>query len=121
MFNSTYYDGFKADELFCRIAGMFYTRFEKEKIMDRRMIENCIENIDNAPVLTGTEQALISKSVALIDKLSTAKRIAGTVNDPVEKFFYRSGDGSAGWGMSVAKIDIAGETKRRHTTTTPIV
>ena len=32
-----------------------------------------------------------------------AKRVVGTVREPVEKFFHRSDEG-AGWAKSVAKI-----------------
>ena len=51
------------------------------------------------------EEALIKKSIDLAKELTGAKRIAGTVNEPVEKFFHRDGE-SAGFGKSVARIDL---------------
>lgn len=44
------------------------------------------------------------------DVASRAKRIAGTVNESVEKFLYRAEGGEAALGMSVAKIDVSAVT-----------
>ena len=38
-----------------------------------------------------------------------AKRLAGSVNDSVEKFIYRDGEAGAAWGISVAKVDVSAD------------
>ncbi|GMH97173.1 hypothetical protein TrVE_jg7850 [Triparma verrucosa] len=79
----------KANKLFCRLAEMFYERFKKEDVIDERRKADFIENgIPNAPPLTGDEQKMIKESMELV--ASRAKRIAGTVNESVEKFLYRA-------------------------------
>ncbi|GMH91106.1 hypothetical protein TL16_g11959 [Triparma laevis f. inornata] len=97
----------KADEVFCNLAALFYDRFEKEESIDERRKKHFIDNIRNAPPLTDAEQGLIAKSMKIVEEVSTkAKRIAGTLSEPVEKFLYHQKEG-AGWGMAVAKIDVS--------------
>ena len=51
---------------------------------------------------------MIEESMKLVeDVTSRAKRIAGTVNESVEKLLYRDGEGGAAVGMTVAKMDVA--------------
>ena len=102
----------KANKLFCRLAEMFYERFKKEDTIDARRKADFIENgIPNAPPLTGYEQEMIEESMKLVEDVTPrAKRIAGTVNESVEKFLYRDGEGGAAVGMTVAKIDVDAAT-----------
>ncbi|GMH88845.1 hypothetical protein TrST_g3649 [Triparma strigata] len=93
----------KAEELFNKIASMLYDRFKKEDVIDKRMKEDFIANVPSAPALTPPEEDLIKKSLDLAKGLSMAKRVVGTVREPVENFFHRSDEG-AGWAKSVAKI-----------------
>ena len=96
----------KGDKLFYKLAEMFYDRFKKEEVIDARRKADFIKNgIPNAPPLTGDEKKMIEEAMELVkDVASRAKRIAGTVNDSVEKFLYRDGEGGAGMGMTVAKM-----------------
>ena len=138
--------GVKADDVFCKIAGQFYLRYQKEAVIDARRKRDFIDGIRNVPPLTEGERNLITKlgeklrersnelgwpqsstfsnssttpifilaslvAVTLAkDAARLAKRIAGTVNDPVEKFLYRDSQDGAGWVMSVAKIDVSPST-----------
>ena len=96
----------KANKLFCRLAEMFYKRFKKEGVIDERRKTDFIENgIPNAPPLTEAEEDLIAKLMSEVEVMK-AKRIAGTVNDSVEKFLNRDGKGGAAWGMTVSKMDV---------------
>ena len=99
----------KASELFSKLADLFYDRFKKEDEIDERRKADFIENgIPNAPPLTGDEKKMIEESMELVeDVASRGKRIAGTVNESVEKFLYRDGEGGAAVGMTVAKVDVA--------------
>mgnify|MGYP003974629707 CR=1 FL=1 len=99
----------KASELFSKLADLFYDRFKKEDEIDERRKSDFIENgIPNAPPLTGDEKKMIEESMELVeDVASRGKRIAGTVNESVEKFLYRDGEGGAAVGMTVAKVDVA--------------
>ncbi|GMH95326.1 hypothetical protein TrST_g7379 [Triparma strigata] len=103
--------GVKADGVFYKIAGQFYLRYQKEAVIDARRKRDFIDGIRNVPPLTEGERNLITNLVTLAkDAARRAKRIAGTVNDPVEKFLYRDGQDGAAWGMSVAKIDVSAST-----------
>ena len=118
-----------ASDLFCNIGALLYERFKKEDVIDERYrkvraetsslaqgfviltidaarsSQDFIKNIDNAPTLTEDERKLISGSMKLVDEVSSkAKRIAGTVNESVEKYVYRSEEGGALVGMTVAKV-----------------
>lgn len=58
---------------------------------------------------------VIAETMNLVSDMSVhAKRISGTANDSVEKFIYRqtteNGKDGIGWGISVAKIDVAATT-----------
>ncbi|GMH74562.1 hypothetical protein TL16_g06498 [Triparma laevis f. inornata] len=100
--------GQKADKLFSNLAELMYERFKSEGIIDAKYTQNFIESIPNAPDLIVGEQTVIADSMKLIKDISTsAKRIAGTVNDPVEKFIQRSENGGAVWGLTVARMDVA--------------
>ena len=104
-------EGAKADQLFFKIAAEFYERFQKEGVIDERCkrvswrgkfakdflisnnnsLQDFIENIDNALALTVDEQRLIGETVKLVEEASSkAKRVAGTANEPIEKFLYHS-------------------------------
>ena len=99
-----------ANKLFCRLAEMFYERFKKENVIDKRRKADFIENgIPNAPPLTEAEANLIAKLMGEVEVMK-AKRIAGTVNDSVEKFIHRDEKGGAAWGVTVAKMDVAAIT-----------
>ena len=77
--------GVKADDALCKVVDMFYERFEKEEVIDARMKADFKENkIPNAPPLTEDEKKLIAESLKLVEELK-AERVAGTVNDSVEK------------------------------------
>ena len=103
--------GAKADDVFCQIADQFYVRFQKEDVIDVRMKEAFSQNIPNAPPLTEGEQKLLDESVLMVEDISTkAKRVAGTVNESVEKFLYRADGGGAAVAMTVAKMDVAAVT-----------
>ncbi|GMH98950.1 hypothetical protein TrVE_jg3047 [Triparma verrucosa] len=96
----------KANKLFCQLANLFYERFKKEDVIDERRKTDFIENrILNAPPLTRDEQKMIAKLMREFEVMK-AKRIAGTVNDSVEKFLHRDGKGGAAWGMTVVRMDI---------------
>ena len=100
----------KGDKLFSKLAEMFYDRFKKEGVIDARRKTDFVENgIPNAPPLTGDEQKMIAKLIGEVEVMK-AKRIAGTVNDSVEKFLHQDGEGGAAWGMTVAKMDVAATT-----------
>ncbi|GMH92016.1 hypothetical protein TrST_g565 [Triparma strigata] len=83
--------------------------FQNEILADARQKENFVENnIPHAPPLTGDEKNIIEESMKLVeDVASRAKRIAGTVNDSVEKFLYRAEGEARVWVLAVAKLDIA--------------
>ncbi|GMI01553.1 hypothetical protein TrLO_g10206 [Triparma laevis f. longispina] len=98
--------GVKPDELFDKLATLFYERFKKEEIVDERMKQDFIEKIPKAPNKTEAEIAVIRNSMELITYLRRkAPRVPHTVNDPVEKFFYRDGDNA--WGKTRCRIDCA--------------
>jgi hypothetical protein len=100
----------KGQELFCKLASLFYDRFKKEEVIDARRKADFIKNgIPNAPPLTGDEQKMIAKLMREVEVMK-AKRIAGTANDSVEKFLHQDGEGGAAWGMTVAKMDVAATT-----------
>ncbi|GMH55451.1 hypothetical protein TL16_g01910 [Triparma laevis f. inornata] len=104
-------DSMKAGELLGEVVGQFYKRFEKEAVIDERRKKDLIENVGNAPALTECEQDLIAESMKLVEEFSAkAKRIAGTVNDSVEKFFLRDGETGVGWAFSVARVDVRADT-----------
>ncbi|GMI09500.1 hypothetical protein TrVE_jg360 [Triparma verrucosa] len=98
--------GVKAEELFRKIASMFYDRFKQEDVIDRRMKVEFIKSISSAPPKSQAEEDLLAKSINQVEELTAAKRISGTVKESVEKYFLRSGE-SAGWGMAIAKMDIS--------------
>ena len=104
-------EGARAGEILCKVAGQFYERFKKEDAVDAKRKADFIENkVPNAPPLTRDEQILISESLTMVKDISLkAKRLAGSVNDSVEKFIYRDGEAGAAWGMSVAKIDVSAD------------
>ncbi|GMH53591.1 hypothetical protein TrLO_g210 [Triparma laevis f. longispina] len=105
------FEGAKADQLFFKIAAEFYERFQKEGVVDERYKRDFIENIDNAPALTVDEQRLIGETMKLFEEASSkAKRVAGTANEPVEKFLYHSENGGAAWAMTVTKVDLSAES-----------
>ena len=97
----------KGQELFCKLASLFYDRFKKEDTIDARRKADFIKNgIPNAVPLTEAEENLIAKLMGEVEVMK-AKRISGTVNDSVEKFLHRDEKGGAAWGMSVARMDVA--------------
>ncbi|GMH47290.1 hypothetical protein TL16_g00027 [Triparma laevis f. inornata] len=105
----------KAVELFNKIAFLIYDRFKQEAVIDLRVKEDFIKNIPKAPPLTEAERMVITETMNLVSDMSVhAKRISGTANDSVEKFIYRqtteNGKDGIGWGISVAKIDVAATT-----------
>ena len=88
------------------MVGQFYVRFQKEDVIDARMREDFIKNrIPNAPPLTAGEQVTIAKLMGTVEEMKV-KRVAGTVNDSVEKFSHRDNEGGTAWGMSVANFDV---------------
>ncbi|GMH73670.1 hypothetical protein TrST_g7194 [Triparma strigata] len=97
----------KAGRMFKRLDEVFYRRFEREDVIDKRMTLDFIENLANAPPKTEAEQTQITKSLNLVQEHSVATRLSGTDNDPVEKFYHRVGEGGSGWLLSVANIDVA--------------
>ncbi|GMH76230.1 hypothetical protein TrLO_g4036 [Triparma laevis f. longispina] len=100
-----------ASDLFCNLGALLYERFKKEDVIDERYRKDFIKNIDNAPTLTEDERKLISGSMKLVDEVSSkAKRIPGTVRESVEKYVYRSEEGGALVGMTVAKVDLSAFT-----------
>ena len=106
--------GAKADasELLNKIVALFYERFKNEDVIDARRKADFVKNgIPNAPPLTVDEQKMIEESLELVeDVASRAKRIAGTVNESVEKFLHHSPGEGAAWGMTVAKMDLSAVT-----------
>ncbi|GMH79820.1 hypothetical protein TrLO_g13491 [Triparma laevis f. longispina] len=99
-----------ANDLFCKVTSLFYERFKKEEVIDARAEEDFIKNIDNAVGLTEEENTLINESLNKAQELrKVAKRIQGTIGDPVEKFLHRSEQGGAGWGITVVKMDLSAE------------
>ncbi|GMH78232.1 hypothetical protein TL16_g07721 [Triparma laevis f. inornata] len=100
--------GIKVEDAFCTIADLIYERFKKEDSIDARSKEDIVENIDNASALTGGEQQMIGGAMKVVEEVSTRmKKIAGTANEPVEKFIYRSEKGGAAVVKSVAKVDLS--------------
>ncbi|GMH59100.1 hypothetical protein TrST_g13015, partial [Triparma strigata] len=96
------------DDLLCKLGNLFYERFEKEEVIDERAKEYFSSNIQNAPPLTDAERAQITLALGTVGELSKAKRVAGIINESVEKFYHRVGArGGAGWGMTVAKMDVS--------------
>ena len=79
----------KAGRMFKRLDEVFYRRFEREDVIDKRMTLDFIENLANAPPKTEAEQTQITKSLNLVQEHSVATRLSGTDNDPVEKFYHR--------------------------------
>ena len=79
----------RANDVFCKIANQFCVRFRKDDVIDERRKADFIENkIPNAPPLTEGEQEMIEESMKFVeDVTSRAKRVAGTVNESVEKFY----------------------------------
>jgi len=102
----------RANNVFSKILNQFCVRFQKDNVIDARRKADFIKNlIPNAPPLTEDEEEMIEESMKFVeDVTSRAKRIAGTVNESVEKFLYRDGDGGAAWGMTVVKMDVAAIT-----------
>ena len=99
--------GAAVKKLFSKLADLFYDRFKKEDVIDARRKADFIKNgIPNAPPLTEAEEDMIAKLMGEVEVME-AKRIAGTVNEPVEKFLHRDEKGGAAWGMSVARMDVA--------------
>ena len=82
-------EGTKDAKLFRYIATLFYEHFKQEDVIDERRKVDFIENkIPNAPPLTEGEQEMIEESMKFVeDVTSRAKRVAGTVNESVEKFY----------------------------------
>lgn len=61
--------------------------------------------------MTDAERAQIANALGTVGELSKAKRVAGTINESVEKFYHRDGArGGAGWGMTVAKMDVSAKS-----------
>ncbi|GMH94195.1 hypothetical protein TL16_g12834 [Triparma laevis f. inornata] len=103
-------DSGMADVMFKKLVALFYERFQQEEVIDTRMKEKFItEGIPNAPPLIDAERNLIANSMNQLEKMSAkTRRIAGTANDTVEKYFYRDGEGGGSmWAMSVATIDVS--------------
>ncbi|GMH72059.1 hypothetical protein TL16_g05817 [Triparma laevis f. inornata] len=100
--------GGKADELFCEICALLYKRFQKEAVIDEKMIQDLIKNVDNVPALAEDERGLIASSMKLVEEVSSeAKRIAGMVSESIEKYFHKLEGRGAVVGMSVAKVDLS--------------
>ncbi|GMH88065.1 hypothetical protein TL16_g11048 [Triparma laevis f. inornata] len=100
--------GINVEDAFCAIADLFYERLKKEDTIDARRKEDFAKDIDNAPALTHAERDFISSSMKLAEEVSAkANRVSGTVNEPVEKFLWRSEKGGAAVAMSVAKMDVS--------------
>ena len=94
-------------QLFLKISSLLYDCFKQEKVIDARAEEAFIDNIHHAPPLTEAEDRLIKDSMNTAKELfKVAKRVPGTVGDPVEKFLHRPEQGGAGWGITVVKVDI---------------
>ncbi|GMH51133.1 hypothetical protein TL16_g00946 [Triparma laevis f. inornata] len=103
-----------ANKLFEKICHLFYERFKREDAIDELRKKHFIENIDSTPPLTEGEHELISESTKLVKEVSSqAKRIAGTVDKSVEKYFHRDETG-IGWAFSVAKVDVPADTLFVH-------
>ncbi|GMI10087.1 hypothetical protein TrVE_jg4413 [Triparma verrucosa] len=100
-------EGANAGDLFGMLANKFYERFQKENIIDARRKEDFVKNgVPNSPPLTNAEQEMITESMNIVEEMRVAKRVAGTVNDSVEKFLHRPSRSEAAWGMTVAKMDV---------------
>ncbi|GMI02833.1 hypothetical protein TrVE_jg4749 [Triparma verrucosa] len=98
----------KANEVFCKIAKLFYNRFQKEDTIDAMKKLDFKNIIPNATPLTEAEHYQIAKAVELVDLVSSrAKRVVGTVNDFVEKFIHHPDDGGKMWAMTVANMDVS--------------
>ncbi|GMH87830.1 hypothetical protein TrST_g8532 [Triparma strigata] len=97
-----------ASDLFCKLATLFYERFKQEDEIDERMKQDFIENIPNAPPKTEAEVAILYIAMDLMANLrKNAPRVPGTVNDTVEKYFYRSEDNNTAWGKTRCRIDCS--------------
>ncbi|GMH61834.1 hypothetical protein TrLO_g9121 [Triparma laevis f. longispina] len=105
-------EGIDSNSLFREIAALFYEEFKQEDVVDERMKQDFIKqiNMKEPPNMTNAERGLITSSLNIVSELSIAKRISGTVNDSVEKFFHRSSVDGKAWAMSVAKIDAPATT-----------
>ncbi|GMI17500.1 hypothetical protein TrLO_g6041 [Triparma laevis f. longispina] len=94
-----------AEDLYSRIANIFYERFKQENVIDQRQKEDFIKNIPTAPPLTDGERAIIKRHMDFYETMRLkAARIGGTVNESVEKFFHR--ESKVPWGLSVAICDV---------------
>lgn len=74
-------DGQQANKLFCKIGTMLYERFKNEKLIDERMKQDFIENIDNAPPLTQFEHNLIGGSMKVMEEISSLAKVSGERSD----------------------------------------
>ena len=98
------------EDLVLRIPSLLYDLFEIEEIIDERMKADFIKNIESPPQQTDAERNQIAKSADLVREItSKARRIAGTVLDPVEKYLHQP-PGEAVWGLSITKMDVPATT-----------
>ncbi|GMH78176.1 hypothetical protein TrLO_g2562 [Triparma laevis f. longispina] len=101
-------DSATIDKLFYKIGNTIYDKFKQEDVIDTRVEEDFIESIPYAPPQTKLEKTLVKKSMDRAEELlKTAKRVAGSAIDPVEKFVGRENGKSTGWGITVAKMDVS--------------
>ena len=102
--------GVSPSDAFSLLGKLLYCRFEKEEEMDRRRLKHFQDNIDNAPPLTLVESAIVKTMLQTRKEVDlNAKRMAGSINDSVEKFlWWRDGEHS-GWGKSKCRIDTSAE------------
>ena len=98
-------DGTRGGELFCKLSNLFYDRYKREEVIDERLKQDFIDKIPRAPILTEDEREVLGGSMGLVEELSDIKRIAGTVNESVEKYIHHPEGGGVGWGKTVAIVN----------------
>ena len=89
-------------DLFCKLANMFYDRFQKEDVIDAWRKRDFAENeVPSAPPLTDSEHKMLVTSMGLVEVLEAERRrLAGIAKDTVEKFLYQDrekGPGGLPW------------------------
>ena len=99
---------FNAGDAFGLLCAALYERFEQEDEIDRRILKDFSDNMENAPPLSDGERTLIESLTTLSRQVEEqGKRLPGTVKDPVEKFLFWPKGSSNAIGKSVAKIDTS--------------
>ena len=99
-----------AGDAFSLIGAALYNRFEQEDAIDSRILKAFIDSIDNAPEQTHDERSVVEKIMAKgLEIKAEAKRIAGTVQESVDKFTVWQKGASTAWAWSKAVVDVSAE------------